>query len=55
MGKLRDGLRIKTEDLEKQRQRIYELETILSRNELEVSQKLRNYESQIVTLKRDNE
>lgn len=47
-------MRAKVEEAEKLRSRNYELETILNRNELENSAKLRNYEGNIATLKREN-
>lgn len=53
--KLRSLLREKNEESDKQRARIYELEVILNRLELESSTKIKNYELNFANMKKENE
>jgi SMC interacting uncharacterized protein involved in chromosome segregation len=55
LERLKSTLKLKNDEFEKQRSRIYELETTVNRSDIETTSKFKNYDLTIANLKRENE
>ena len=53
--RLKDLLRQRNEEGERQRAKIYEMQALINRSQIDISVKIKNYEAAIAAAKRENE